>query len=359
MMLPFLKKRHPPVGSRPGTLVTPESPLSPRVTAIRYDRNTIEDLGSPEPDSLAGLVRTGQVTWIDIQGLGDESLLRTVAAAFSIHPLALEDVVNVPQRPKFEEYRDHLLAIARMTRGGPDRMVMAEQVSLILGKDYVLSFQERYGDTFDPVRVRLAEGIGPIRESGADYLAYALLDAIIDGYYPVLDDIGDRMTQLELRIMEHQSPKNLDRLNELKYGLMTLQRGIAPQREALTRLLRDRSAFISDPVTVYLRDTLDHAVQLTEALDNARELAASLLNTYLSLLGNRTNDVMKVLTIMASIFIPLTFLAGLYGMNFEQMPELHLPWAYPLLLAVMAVTAIALLLYFRWKGWLGSGNDDD
>jgi len=358
-MLPSFKKRHPPVGARPGTLVTADSAVPPKIRVIRYDRETIEDLGSADPKTLPGLIRPGMVTWIDVQGLGDEPLLRTIADGFTIHPLALEDVVNVPQRPKFEEYQHHLLAITRMMRTTPERLVVPEQVSLFLGTDHVLSFQERYGDTFDPVRVRLAEGIGPIRESGADYLAYALLDAIIDGYYPVLDEIGERMNQLELRIMERPSPKNLDRLNELKYAVMILHRGIAPEREALTRLLRDRSAFLREEVMVYLRDTQDHAVQLTDALDTSRELAASLLNTYLSLLGNRTNDVMKVLTIMASIFIPLTFMAGLYGMNFDRMPELHSPWGYPVLLAVMAVTAGALLLYFRWKGWLGSSDDDD
>jgi len=358
-MLPSFKKRHPPVGARPGTLVTAESAVPPKVRVLRYDRETIEDLGSPEPEALPGLVQPGMVTWIDVQGLGNEALLRVIAKGFSIHALALEDVVNVPQRPKFEEYPSHLLAIARMMRTTPEQLVVPEQVSLFLGKGYVLSFQERYGDTFDPVRVRLAEGIGPIRESGADYLTYALLDAIIDGYYPVLDEIGERMNQLELRIMERPTPKNLDRLNELKFAVMILHRGIAPEREALTRLLRDKSGFLRDEVMVYLRDTMDHAVQLTDALDTTRELAASLLNTYLSLLSNRTNDVMKVLTIMASIFIPLTFMAGLYGMNFERMPELHSPWGYPVLLAVMAVTAGVLLLFFRWKGWLGSDDDDE
>jgi magnesium transporter len=326
---------------------------------VRYGRDRIEELEPSSPERLPDLIGDDTVTWIDVQGLGDEATLRTIGAGFAIHPLALEDVVNAPQRPKIEEFPDHLLLLTRMVRPGGNRSVIAEQVSLFVGRHYVLSFQERYGDVFDPVRVRLREAKGVIRSAGPDYLGYALLDTIIDGYYPVLDEIGDALTQLELRISEHPSPRQLERLNHVKATILLLQRGIAPQRDALGRLLRDGNPFVGQEVQVYLRDTMDHAIQVGDALDGVREIAASLFNTYLSLLSHRTNEVMKVLTIMASIFIPLTFLAGLYGMNFERMPELHKPWGYPVLLAVMAVTAVALLLYFRWRGWIGRGDDPD
>ncbi len=229
----------------------------------------------------------------------------------------------------------------------------------MLGRGYVLSFQERYGDVLDPVRVRIREGLGPMRASGADYLAYALLDTIVDGYYPVLEQVSDVLARLEERILTHPGPRSLNRLNRLKGLLVTLRRGIWPQREALNRLLRDGSPFISAEVRMYLRDTYDHAAQVVDVVDSHRELVAGLLNTYLSAVSNRTNDVMKLLTIMASIFIPLTFLAGIYGMNFEAMPELHTPWGYPALLGVMTLTALGMLYYFRRRGWLGEPSDDD
>lgn len=358
-MRPILKKRHPPVGARPGTLVQAEGALAPRIRVIRYDRTELETIDQPDGDALKSLVKEGRVAWIDVQGLGDEPLLRSIADQFGIHPLALEDVVNAPQRPKFEEYPEHLLMIARMVQSGEHAEVMSEQVSLFVGTGYVISFQERYGDVFDPVRQRLVDAKGPIREAGADYLAYVLLDTIVDGYYPALEEISEEISRLEIRITHNPAPRQLDRLNELKFGVIALQRGIAPQREVLARIHRDGSRCISEGVLVYLRDTYDHCAQLTDALDTARELTAGLLNTYLSLVSNRTNEVMKVLTVMASIFIPLTFLAGLYGMNFERMPELHSNWGYPLVLAAMAVIAAVLLLFFRRRGWIGSSDDDE
>lgn len=358
-MRPVLRKRHPPVGSRPGTLVQADGAVPPRIRVMRYDRDQLETLDQPPAASLRELVRDGQVAWIDVQGLGDEAVLRSIAAQFDIHALALEDVVNAPQRPKFEDYPGHLLMIARMVRAGEHAEVIAEQVSLFVGPGFVLSFQERYGDVFDPVRQRLVDAKGPIRDAGADYLAYVLLDTIVDGYYPVLEEISEELSRLEIRITRNPAPRQLDRLNELKFSVIALQRGITPQRDVLARMLRDGSAGFSDGVRVYLRDTYDHCAQLTDALDTARELTAGLLNTYLSLVSNRTNEVMKVLTVTASIFIPLTFLAGLYGMNFERMPELHSEWGYPILLATMAVIAILLIRFFRKRGWIGTPEDEE
>ncbi|MEZ5316206.1 MAG: magnesium/cobalt transporter CorA [Vicinamibacterales bacterium] len=357
MVLPVFRKRHPPVGSRPGTLVMGADAVPPRMHAFRYDPDGVTECDIATPADARALITGTGVTWIDIQGLGDEKMLRSMAEVFEIHLLALEDVVNVPQRPKVESYGAQQLLITRMLQLGPDLMLDLEQVSLVFGPGYILSFQERYGDILDPVRRRIREGIGPIRVQGSDYLAYAILDTIVDGYYPVIEQLGEKLAEIEVRIMDRTTRRDLDLLNRVRAALAGTSRAILPQREALARLQRGESSGFSPEVLVYLRDTYDHCAQLADVVDSHRDLANGLLNTYLSLVGMRTNEVMKVLTIMASIFIPLTFLAGIYGMNFEAMPELHDPYAYPLLLLVMALLALGMLFYFRRKGWIGEDED--
>jgi len=312
-------KRHPPVGARPGTLAT--GGLPPRIHLIRYGPSALDEASVTDPSRLSPPPpEQPGVTWIDVQGLGDEAL-RSLGDRFGMHALALEDVVNAPQRPKIEDYPEQLLIVTRMARLTAAGELDAEQVSLVIGPGYVLSFQERYGDVLDPVRVRLREGIGPIRSAGSDYLAYALLDTIVDGDYPVIEELSEGLARLEERVLVRPGPRSLERLNRVKSLLVTMRRGIWPQREALNRLLRDGSPLIGPDVRIYLRDTYDHAAQVVDVVDSHRELVVSILNTYLSALGNRTNEVMKVLTIMASIFIPLTFMAGVYGMTFEAMPS--------------------------------------
>lgn len=356
--MPVFRKIHPPVGARPGTLVVARDALPPRTYAIRYSSDTLEEIESVEPETARKLVREGSVTWVDVQGLGDEAMLRAFGDAFGLHALVLEDVVNAPQRPNAEEYNDHLLLVTRMVRMVEGRLEV-EQVAVVVGSHWVLSFQERYGDVLDPVRRRLREALGPMRRSGPGYLGYALVDTIVDAYYPVTEELSENIERLEDRIMDRPSTRVLAKLNRLKTDLVLLRRGILPQREALGRLLRDRSRFLGDEVTPYLRDTFDHCDQLADVVDSNRELAAGLLNTHLTLLSNKTNDIMKVLTIMASIFIPLTFLAGIYGMNFTRMPELDSPWAYPVLLLVMLVVALGMVLWFRKRGWLGAEAEED
>jgi magnesium transporter len=311
-----------------------------------------------DPAAVRAGVGPGTVTWLDVQGLGDETLLRRIGEAFDIHPLALEDLVNAPQRPKAEDYASHLLLITRMARLVEDDAVEVEQVGLVVGDRFVLSFQERPGDVLNPVRRRLREGVGPMRSSGPDYLAYALVDTIVDAYYPLIEVLSERLERIEGRVASATSPRVLERLNRIKVDLLLIRRAIWPQQETLNRLLREPSRFITDDVRVYLRDTHDHCAQLSDVVDSHRELVTTLMSTHLALIGNRTNEVMRVLTVMASIFIPLTFLAGLYGMNFPNMPEFTRPWAYPVLLAVMGVMVVVMLTYFRRRGWLGGGDDD-
>lgn len=357
--IPVFRKRHPPVGSRPGTLVAPEGSPVPRIRVMRFDAEHVDEFDVANTDALDTIVRDGQVAWMDIQGLGDEPLLRRVGSTFGIHPLALEDIVNAQQRPKAEEYEQNLLLVTRMATLREGGALQIEQVAVVVGRNYVISVQESYGDCLDPVRRRLRDGLGMSRRSGPDYLAYAIIDTIVDGYYPVIDHLSTRIARIEGVVMARPSPAMLTRLNQIKAELVLIRRGIWPQQEVISRLLRDSSQFLSPVITPYLRDTHDHCSQLVDVVDSQRELVNGLMNAYLSVVSNRTNEVMKVLTIMASIFIPLTFIAGIYGMNFQNMPELSKPWAYPLVLAIMGAMALGMLVFFWRRGWLGNGGQDD
>lgn len=348
----MFRKRHPPVGSKPGTLMINARAERPRIRVMKYNPDHLAEHEIATVADLKNLLAEGSVCWIDVHGLGDEKVLREFAELFSIHPLALEDVVNAPQRPKTECFEKHTLCITRMALLREEGLE-PEQVSLFVGQNYVLTFQERSGDVFDPIRHRIRVGGSVIRSSGPSYLAYALLDAVIDGYYPILEMFGEKLEALEDEIMADPRPAILQKIYQAKRDLLAIRRAIWPQREAVNALIRDENPLFGDTVRVYLRDCYDHCVQIMDGVETYRELAGGLMDVYLSSIGNRQNEVMKVLTIMASIFIPLTFMAGLYGMNFENMPELSTPWAYPFLLAAMIVVAIGMVAYFRRKGWLG------
>jgi len=347
-------KRHPKSGAKPGTLVIPKDAPAPRIRLISYRPDGVDDkeCDTSGLQPLSEAFDADSVTWIDVQGFGDRKAIREIGDMFDLHPLLLEDVVNAPQRPKSESYGEQLLIIVRMVRVEASDRVEMEQVSVVLGKNYVLTFQERYGDVFDPVRKRIRDSTSAVRRFGADYLAYALVDTIVDGYYPVLEAVGDQLESLESTVISDPSPKLLSRLNHFKNRLVNLRRGIWPQREAVSQLVRGEDSVITDEVRIFLRDTYDHCVQASEVTEMYREMVTSLMNVYLSSVANRTNEVMKVLTIVATIFIPLTFLAGIYGMNFEHMPELHSKWAYPTIWLTMIIVAGTMLLFFYRKGWI-------
>ena len=348
----MFRKRHTPVGAKPGTLMINAHAQPPSIRIMKYKPDHLEERDISAVAELEGLLKENTVCWIDVQGLGDERVLREFADLFSIHPLALEHVVNVPQRPKVERFEKHTLCITRMALLR-DEGIEPVQVSIFIGPNYVLTFQERCGDVFDPIRNRIRQGGPIIRNSGPSYLAYALLDAVIDGYYPLLETFGEKLEALEDEIVGNPQPTILHEIHKAKSDLLAVRRAIWPQREAINALIRDEDPLIAEPVQVYLRNCYDHCVQIMDAIETFRELAGGLMDVYLSSVGNRQNEVMKVLTIMASIFIPLTFMAGIYGMNFENMPELRAAWGYPLLLTSMAAVAIGMIVYFRRKRWLG------
>lgn len=346
-------------GSAPGTLSIEADASPPVIFLIDYNSNNAVRIKINDPEDCEPYLDTDSISWIDVQGLGSENVLRRLGRVFDLHPLVLEDVVNVPQRPKVDEYEDQLLFIARMvTPKDNGRGFVSEQVSLILGKHYLLTVQEEPDyDCFGPVRERIRSAKGAIRHHKADYLAYSLIDAIIDGFFPVLEDYGEALEELEDEVVANPSRQSLEKIHRIKRELLALRRSIWPQRDAINSLIRDSNHLISDEVRVYLRDCYDHTVQVIDMVETYREVASSLMDVYVSSVGNRMNEVMKLLTIISTIFIPLTFIAGVYGMNFDpesspwNMPELHWYWGYPACLGVMAAIAGSLIFYFKRKGW--------
>lgn len=351
------RKRNPPIASMPGTLAISSDTPKPRIHVMRYNVEQVDEFDLRDVRQIPELFQDNTMIWIDVQGLGDQAVLEQLAEMFSIHQLALADVVNVPQRPKVELYDEHLFLVMRMVELHGTADAVWEQLSLFLGRHYVLTFQEQYGDVLDPLRNRIRTGKGPVRRQGAAYLAYAVLDAIIDGYFPVLESLGDELTNLEEEALEARAKATLRKTNAARYILLTLRHVLWAQRDAINSLLRDENPLIGDTVRTYLRDCYDHCMQISEVVESYREVVGSITNTYLSSASNRMNEIMKILTVIASIFIPLTFVAGIYGMNFEHMPELHYLYAYPLLLAGMIVLAGSMAVYFWRRGWIGSGKE--
>lgn len=354
--IPVLRRSAPP-GTSPGTLVVDPTAPKPRITVLGYGPDDYVEAELESPAEIAAHRGRWPVLWINVDGLGDKAVLEQLGAVFNLHRLALEDVVNVPQRAKLEPYDEHLFLVARMVE--LNERIRTEQVSMFVGDGYVLTFQEREGDSFDLVRDRIRRARGRIRIAGADYLMYALVDAIIDAYYPVLEKYGDRIEALEEEVLSGPEADVGARIHAVKRELLMVRRALIPHREALYALQRLDSTIVSDDTQIYLRDCYDHIAQVLDMVETYRELTSGLLDVHLTTVSNHMNEVMKVLTIFAALFIPLSFIAGLYGMNFDQsspwnMPELRWAFGYPALLVVMAIVAGSLLLFFRRRGWIGS-----
>ncbi|MCE2719100.1 MAG: magnesium/cobalt transporter CorA [Dolichospermum sp.] len=347
-------------GTAPGTIIVDENAEEPIIFLIDYNQTDLIRKQISYPEECINYLDTESVSWVDVQGLGNKDILHRLGQSFDLHPLVLEDIVNMVERPKIEDYEDQLVIIAHMVvPNNNNGSFYSEQVSLVLGKYYVLTIQEEpEHDCFDGVRMRIDKGKGIIRRQGSDYLAYSLLDAIIDGFFPVLELYGERIDELEEEVIVNPNQKTLQKIYQVRRELLQLRRAIWPQRDAINSLIRDGSELISDEVRIYLRDCYDHAVQVMDIVETYRELVAGLMDVYLSAISNKMNEIMKLLTVVSSIFIPLTFIAGVYGMNFNteksphNMPELNWYWGYPLCLGVMALVAISLLYFFWRRGWL-------
>jgi magnesium transporter len=348
----------PSAGSMPGTLVVDDDADKPLIFLIDYNQENCLRQQLNTPEECANYLDTNSVSWIDVQGLGCLDVLQRIGDVFKLHPLLLEDVVNVAERPKVEEYEEQLVIIARMVvpmRKGYG--FYSEQVSFILGEYYLLTVQEEAEhDCFEAVRMRIENSRGIIRKKRPDYLAYALLDAIIDGFFPVLERYGEGIEDLEEEVIFNPSRKTLQTIYQLRRELLELRRAIWPLRDAINSLIRDENELISREVRTYLRDCYDHAVQVMDMVETYRELSSGLMDVYLSAVSNKMNEIMKVLTVVSSIFIPLTFIAGIYGMNFENMPELKWHWGYFACLGVMATVGFGLVFFFWRRGWLENNS---
>jgi magnesium transporter len=342
-------------GSEPGTLSIEPDANPSRIVLIDYSPEHAVRKSDLTPYALRPYLGTNTVSWMDIQGLGSEEVLRQVGEIFKLHPLLLEDVVNVPQRAKVEDYHDHIMVIAHRVRPNPEEDGFeSEQVSFVLGKRYLLTFQEgEITDCFDPVRDRIRTNQGRVCHEGADYLVYLLMDMLIDEYFPLLEDYEERIEALEDTIIRSPNSHLMEEIYHIRRELLALRRLIWPLRHVMNVLLRDTTTNLITPeVRVYFRDCYDHIIQVLDIIEAYRELAASLMEVYMTSMSNKMNEVMKFLTVISTIFIPLTFIAGVYGMNFEYMPELKSRWGYWATWGVMITIALGSLFFFWRRGWL-------
>jgi magnesium transporter len=346
-------KRRPPAGAHAGAMAVAEGGGPLRIHVLDYHGARVEERDVSNLEELARYKTGDSVTWIEVEGLGDERALRRIGEIFEIHPLALADSVNVPQRPKAETYEHHEFLVCRMAQLREGE-IETEQVSLVIGPHWVVTFQSGERDVFDPVRERIRSS-SVICQMGADFLAYALLDTLVDGYFPIVERLGDLLEDLEERIVAGKIERNAADIHVIRRQLLQFHRLLWQQRDAVNSLLRGESRFIGPAVRVYLRDTYDHAIHILDLVEAFREMAVSLMEVHLSTVSNRLNEVMRVLTVISTIFIPLTFLVGVYGMNFRVMPELEWRWSYPILWILMLGLAVGMFVGFKRRGWIGTG----
>jgi magnesium transporter len=349
------KRRLKSLGQPPGTLIFTGEKKTEEITIsiIDYDENQYQEKKVKTVEECFPFKETPTVTWININGLHEPYIIEQVGEYFNIHPLILEDILNITQRPKLDDLGDYIYIILKMlSYDEGKRRIDIEQVSFLLGSNFVISFQEKEGDVFNPIRERIRTGKGRVRKMGADYLAYALIDAVVDNYFIILEQLGEEVELLEEELLTNPAPETSVKIHAMKRELIFLRRSIWPLRELIYVLERGESKIIKKATLLFLRDVYDHTVQVIDSVEAFRDIVSGMLDTYLSSLSNRMNEVMKVLTLIATIFIPLTFIAGIYGMNFHFMPELAWRWAYPIVWIVMCTIGILMLFLFKRKKWL-------
>ena len=354
------RKRHPAarpdtIAAPPGTLRAPAGAHESTMEILAWGPDELVAPESPEAKDLPALRSAYPVTWVNLIGLGDLALLEELGEEFGLHRLALEDTLNVPQRPKADEFDDHYYLVARMPIS--ESALVTEQLSIFLGNGFLLTVQEQPGDCFEGIRKRIREGRQRIRGSGSDYLAYAVVDALVDSYLPLIESYAIQLDELEVAVLEHASKEQITQLHDIKRDLVTLRRYLEPLWEMISVLLSEESHALSEQTRVYMRDCSDHCSHALDLVESHRAHATNLMDLNLSVAGQRMNEVMKVLTVIATLFIPLSFIAGLYGMNFDpavsrwNMPELGWALGYPFAVGIMFLCAFAMLVYFWRKGW--------
>ncbi len=351
----FFKKTSHKAGLPPGTLVHigERKAEEVKITIMDYDQTAFQEKEVQTIEECFPFKETPTVTWINIDGLHQVDIIEKIGGHFGIHPLIQEDILHTGQRPKMEDFDTYILVILNMLHYDEKaHTVKTEQISIILGPNFVISFQEMEGDVFNPLRERIRTGKGRIRRMGVDYLAYSIIDSVVDHYFILLEKCGEQIELLEEELALNPQPETLQAIHDLKQEIIFLRKSVWPLREVINGLERVESALIHDDISMYLRDLYDHTIQVIDSVETYQDILSGMIDLYLSSVSNKMNEVMKVLTIFASIFIPLTFMAGVYGMNFEFMPELKMRWAYPALWGAMITVAVGLLTFFRRRKWL-------
>ncbi len=349
------KKRSEKAGLPPGTLVHigEKKAEIPKITIMDYGEAHFQEKVVKTIEECFLFKDTPTVTWINIDGLHQVEILEKLGECYGFHPLVLEDILNTDQRPKIEDYGEYLYIVLKMLdQSNQSKEILTEQISLILGPSFVISFQEREGDVFDPIRERIRTGKGRIRKMGADYLTYSLLDSIVDDYFIVMEKLGEKIEFLEEELVKRPIPETLQTIHHLKREMIFFRKSVWPLREVIGSLERGELPLVKETTRIYLRDVYDHTIQVIDTIETFRDMVSGMLDIYLSSVSNRLNSVMKVLTIIATIFMPLTFIAGIYGMNFKHMPELEWKWGYPMVWLVVIGIGVFMLIYFKKKRWL-------
>ncbi|MCC7301102.1 MAG: magnesium/cobalt transporter CorA [Bacteroidia bacterium] len=350
-----MQRKKSKTGFDPGTLVYrgKEHPEGKgiHISRMSYNSEELEEKAFSQLSDCLEDLKKGNITWINVDGVHKTEVIESVGEKFRIHPLTLEDIVNTEQRPKFEDYGHYILCVLHMMHY--EHRVVSEQLSILVFENLVITFQEADGgDAFDYIRTRLRQNKGKIRKMGSDYLAYSLLDAVVDTYFTILEKIGDRIEVLEESLVAQPKDITLHQLHSLKREMIFLRKGVWPLRELLNNMERSESELITKTTDLYLRDLYDHTIRVIDTVETYRDLLSGMMDIYLSSLSNKMNQVMKVLTIISTLFIPVTFIAGIYGMNFRYMPELASPNGYWITLVLMGSIIVGLLFWFRYKKWL-------
>ena len=352
-MIRFKSKKK--IGTPPGTLVyegdRTDEPV--RISIMDYNAERLDEFSDAGIEDIQNCMAGNSVTWINVSGIHDLTIIETIGKLFNLHPLLMEDIVNTRHRSKIDDYEDYLFMVLKMVFRKPEETdLLFEHVCLVVGPNYVISFQEREGDVFGPVRERLRKAKGRIRKSGADYLGYALIDMLVDHYYVVLEQMGEVIEDIQEEALESPTVTTLNTIHDFRHQIVFLRKTIWPMREMIGTLLRGKSDIFSDDTMVYLQDVYDHVIQVIDTVETYRDLLSGILDIYMSSVSNKMNEIMKVLTVMATLFIPLTFFAGVYGMNFKYMPELEWHYAYPAFWVLTIIVFSLMIWWFKNKKWL-------
>lgn len=354
-MVRFIKKKSKKAGLPPGSLVHigKKKKAKTKITVIDYDEKTFQELEIEDPKECIPYKDKSSTTWINVDGIENTEILKDLGECFNVHPLTLEDILNTDQRPKLEDFENYIYIVLKMLSYDEiEDEITSEQVSLILGKNYLVSLQESEGDIFDLIRERIRNGKGRVRKAGSDYLSYLLLDAIVDNYFTILEKVSEKIEGLEDEIVKSPTRETLNTIHNLKIEMLYLKKSVWPLREVVNKLERGELTLIKKSTSVYLRDIYDHTIQVIDTAETLRDMLSGMLDIYLSSISNRMNEVMKVLTIIATIFIPITFIAGIYGMNFSNIPELGWSWSYLVFWIVVLIIGVTMIIYFKRKKWL-------